>query len=71
MRQSRTHSGLGLQVNVLKTFEVVLLWLGSGRVRQVASLLPILQDAGLYCGPRLRKGEVFAYVGRDQNLKDL
>ena len=28
-------------------------------------------DAGLYCGPRLRKGEVFAYVGLPQNLKDL
>ena len=27
--------------------------------------------AGLYCGSRLRKGEVFAYVGRNQNLKDL
>ena len=26
---------------------------------------------GLYCGPRLRKGEVFAYVGLPQNLKDL
>jgi hypothetical protein len=23
------------------------------------------------CGSRLRKGEVFAYVGRNQNLKDL
>ena len=31
----------------------------------------IVQDAGLYCGPRLRKGEVFAYVGLPQNLKDL
>ena len=31
----------------------------------------IRKDAGLYCGPRLRKGEVFAYVGRNQNLKDL
>ena len=27
--------------------------------------------SGLYCGPRLRKGEVFAYVGLLQNLKDL
>ena len=26
---------------------------------------------GLCCGPRLRKGEVFAYVGLPQNLKDL
>jgi len=30
-----------------------------------------LRDAGLYCGPRLRKGEVFAYVGLPQNLKNL
>ena len=29
------------------------------------------KDAGLYCGPRLRKGDVFAYVGLPQNLKDL
>ena len=28
-------------------------------------------DAGLYCGSRLRKGEVFACVGLSQNLKDL
>ena len=27
--------------------------------------------AGLCCGSRLRKGEVFAYVGLPQNLKDL
>ena len=31
----------------------------------------IRKDAGLYCGPRLRKGEVFAYAGLPQNLKDL
>ena len=31
----------------------------------------MLKDAGLYCGSRLRKGEVFAYVGLSQNLKDL
>ena len=30
----------------------------------------IRKDAGLCCGSRLRKGEVFAYVGRNQNLKD-
>jgi len=29
------------------------------------------KDAGLCCGSRLRSGEVFAYVGRNQNLKDL
>ena len=28
-------------------------------------------QAGLCCGSRLRKGEVFAYVGRIHNLKDL
>ena len=27
--------------------------------------------ARLYCGSRLRKGEVFAYVGLPHNLKDL
>jgi hypothetical protein len=27
--------------------------------------------AGLFCGPFLRKGEVSAYVGLIQNLKDL
>ena len=32
---------------------------------------PIRKDAGLYGGSRLRKGEVFAYVGRNPNLKDL
>ena len=35
------------------------------------SFTVIRKDAGLYCGPRLRKGEVFAYVGLPQNLKDL
>ena len=41
-------------------------------VRGHAGLVIIkLSDAGLYCGPRLRKGEVFAYVGLPQNLKDL
>ena len=29
------------------------------------------KDAGLCCGSRLPKGEVFAYVGRNQNLKHL
>jgi hypothetical protein len=29
------------------------------------------KGAGLFCGPLLRKGEVSAYVGRIQNLKDL
>jgi hypothetical protein len=28
-------------------------------------------QAGLYCGSRLRQGEVFAYAGLPQNLKDL
>ena len=31
----------------------------------------IRKDAGLCCGSRLRKGEVFAHVGLPQNLKDL
>ena len=35
------------------------------------SFTAIRKDAGLCCGSRLRKGEVFAYVGRNQNLKDL
>ena len=30
-----------------------------------------VSDAGLCCGSRLRKGEVFAYAGRNQSLKDL
>ena len=30
----------------------------------------IRKDTGLYCGYRLRKGEVFVYVGPSQNLKD-
>ena len=29
------------------------------------------KDTELYCGSRLRKGDVFAYVGLSQNLKDL
>ena len=29
------------------------------------------KGAGLCCGSRLRKGEVFAYVGLPKNLKDL
>jgi hypothetical protein len=35
------------------------------------SFTAIRKDAGLCCGSRLRKGEVFAYVGQNQNLKDL
>ena len=31
----------------------------------------IQKDAGLYYGSRLRKGEVFAYVGLPHNLKDV
>ena len=45
---------------------------------QVGSILnlkdlkdPKGKDAGLYCGSRLRSGEVFAYGGLPQNLKDL
>ena len=39
-----------------------------GRGRSFAA---IRKDTGLYCGSRLRKGEVFAYVGLSHNLKDL
>ena len=35
------------------------------------SFAAIRKEAGLFCGSFLRKGEVFAYVGRNQNLKDL
>ena len=35
------------------------------------SFSAIRKDAGLYCGSRLRSGEVFAYVGLSQNLEDL
>ena len=35
------------------------------------SFTAIRKEAGLCCGSRLRKGEVFAYVGLPQNLKDL
>ena len=30
-----------------------------------------LKKDGLFCGSFLRKDEVFAYVGRRQNVKDL
>ena len=35
------------------------------------SFAALRKEAGLFCGSLLRKGEVFAYVGRNQNLKDL
>ena len=35
------------------------------------ALRAIRKGAGLFCGSLLRKGEVFAYVGLIQNLKDL
>ena len=50
----------------LNHLELVKRFSGSSR-----SFTVIRKDAGLYCGPRLRKGEVFAYVGLPQNLKDL
>ena len=37
----------------------------------MGSFTAIRKDAGLCCGSRLRKGEVFACVGSIQNLKDL
>ena len=35
------------------------------------SFAVLRKEAGLFCGSLLRKGEVFAYVGRNQNLMDL
>ena len=35
------------------------------------SFAAIRKDTGVCCGSRLRKGEAFAYVERNQNLKDL
>ena len=35
------------------------------------SFTAIRKEAGHFCGSFLRKGEVFAFVGRNQNLKDL
>ena len=40
-----------------------------GRIHNIKDLNR--KDARLYCGSRLRSGEVFAYVGSIQNLKDL
>jgi len=37
----------------------------------VRSFAALRQEAGLFCGSFLRKGEVFAYVGLIQNPKDL
>ena len=41
-------------------------WAGSLR-----SFSEIRKEAGPFCGSFLPKGELFAYVGRIQNLKDL
>ena len=35
------------------------------------SFTAIRKEAGLFCGSFLRKGEVFVFVGRNQNLQDL
>ena len=40
-------------------------------VSRSRSFTAIRKDAGLCCGSRLRKGEVFSYVRLPQNLKDL
>ena len=37
----------------------------------MVTIVAIRKDAGLCCGSRLRRGEVFAYVGLPQNLEDL
>ena len=44
---------------------------GKEKERKTERLRAIQKDAGLCCGSCLRKGELFAYVGRNQNLKDL
>ena len=41
------------------------------RARFWRSFPAIRKEAGLFCGSFLRKGEVFAYVGRMQKSKDL
>ena len=41
-----------------------------GLEQDAPTTLEFRKDAGLCCGSRLRKGEVFACVGRNQNLKD-
>ena len=43
----------------------------NGRVPDSKSLTAIRKDSGPSCGSFLRKGEVLAYVGRSQILKDL
>jgi len=43
----------------------------SWRAGPLRSFSAIRQEAGLFCGSFLRKGEVFVYVGRFQDLKDL
>jgi hypothetical protein len=42
-----------------------------GERERQGSFTAVRKDAGLCCGSRLRKGEVFPYVGLPQNLKDL
>ena len=53
-------------VNRLRACEHLHCTAGSSR-----SFTAIRKDAGLHCGSRLRKGEVFAYIGLPHNLKDL
>jgi len=43
----------------------------SQNLKDLKEFTAIQKDAGLYCGSRLRSGEVFAYVGSIQNLKEL
>jgi hypothetical protein len=40
------------------------------RAAPLRSFAALRKEAGIFCGSFLRKGEVFAYVGRSQNLKD-
>ena len=58
--------------NLLHVPEVVGVFHPLGKsVSSWRSFTAIRKDAGLCCGSRLRLGEVFAYVGLPQNLKDL
>jgi len=52
----------------LRTLAASLLHWRAGSLR---SFTAIRTEAALYCGSFLRKGEVFANVGRNQNLEDL
>ena len=54
-----------------RTSSSVRLWWEFKEPKGPRGLSAIRKDAGLCCGSRLRSGEVFAFVGSIQNLKDL